>query len=88
MSTIGKTKLKTKELDEHKLYVEQLKSSSALTFARSLFHAAEGKELFQDGFIFCQRSLDLLFSLSPRSSADASVLLAADPSRRPPYSNP
>jgi len=52
VSTIGKTKLKTKELDEHKLYVEQLKSSSALTFARSLFHAAEGKELFEGELVF------------------------------------
>jgi hypothetical protein len=32
--------------------VEQLRSSSALAFARSLFHAAEGKELFDQRFIF------------------------------------
>ena len=31
---------------------EQLQSSSALTFARSLFHAAEGKELFDQRFVF------------------------------------
>jgi hypothetical protein len=30
----------------------QLQSSSALTFARSLFHAAEGKELFDQEFVF------------------------------------
>jgi hypothetical protein len=29
---------------------EQLRSSSSLTFARSLFHAAEGKELFDREF--------------------------------------
>jgi len=32
--------------------IEQLRSSSALTFARSMFHAAEAKELFQHGFAF------------------------------------
>lgn len=32
--------------------VEQLQSSSALTFARSLFFAAEGKELYDQGFVF------------------------------------
>jgi len=31
---------------------EQLRSSSALTFARSMFHAAEAKELFHHGFAF------------------------------------
>jgi hypothetical protein len=34
------------------LFLRQLKSSSGLTFARSLFHAAEGKELFDDEFVF------------------------------------
>lgn len=33
-------------------FVEQLQSSSALTFARSLFHAAEGKELFDQAVVF------------------------------------
>ncbi len=32
--------------------LEQLQSSSALTFARSIFHAAEGKELFGQRFVF------------------------------------
>ncbi|SRR5713101_5134098 len=31
---------------------EQLRSSSALTFARSMFHAAEAKELFEHEFTF------------------------------------
>ncbi len=44
--------LKTKDSGEHNLFLRQLKSSSALTFARSLFHAAEGKELFEDEFVF------------------------------------
>ena len=87
MSTVSNTKLKSNEPDE-KVYVRQLKSSSALSFARSLFHAAEGKELFQDGFIFCQRSLDLLFAIPFGRNVDASALLAADPNRRSPYWNP
>ena len=33
-------------------FSEQLRSSSALSFARSLFDAAEGKELFSDDFAF------------------------------------
>src|SRR5467141_4883683 len=31
---------------------DQLQSSSCLTFARSLFHAAEGKELFDQEVVF------------------------------------
>ena len=81
MSAVSNTKLKNNE-PEDKVYVRQLKSSSALSFARSLFHAAEGKELFQDGFIFCQRSLDLLFAIPFGRNVDASALLAADPNRR------
>jgi hypothetical protein len=38
--------------DKHNLYMKQLKSSSALTFARALFFAGEGSELFERGFVF------------------------------------
>lgn len=44
--------LKTKDPDKHNVYLRQLKSSSALTLVRSLFHAAEGKELFDQEFVF------------------------------------
>jgi hypothetical protein len=44
--------LSTIDSGEHDLFLQQLKSSSALAFARSLFHAAEGKELFEDEFVF------------------------------------
>src|SRR5882762_1256426 len=61
---------------------DQLQSSSCLTFARSLFHAAEGKELFDQEFTFASAvstyyslfhlggALILAYASRPRSPDD------------------
>jgi hypothetical protein len=49
---MGNSAQKVAAKDEQRTYSRLLESSSALAFARSLFHGAEGVRLFEQGFAF------------------------------------